>query len=45
MEVDVLRAERGEFGPPETGESGQQHERPISRPDRVGRGEDLSARR
>jgi len=42
VEVDVWRAERGEFGPAETGEGGQEQERPVSRADRVGQGEDLS---
>jgi integrase len=38
-DVDVSHAERGEFGPPEAREGGQQHERPITRRDGIGQGQ------
>jgi hypothetical protein len=42
VQVDVFRAESGEFGPPETSEGGQQDKFPVAWPDRVRQGEDLS---
>ena len=41
VQVNVLRGERGEFGPAEAGEGGQQDQRSIAGRDGVGKGVDL----
>ena len=41
VEVDVRWGERGELGPAQAGESGEQDQRPVTQADRVGQGVDL----
>jgi hypothetical protein len=42
IQVDVCGTERGEFGPEKTSEGGQQDQRPVAEPDRIGHGVDQS---
>jgi hypothetical protein len=41
IQVDVRGTERGEFRPAETSEGGQQDQRPVTEPDRIGHSVDV----